>query len=247
VDEGETWNTKLKVCFWNVCGWLGGGGEQMERRVQEHEMRAEVIDYYKPDVLALAETWLKRDEVINVQGYKCFVHNRKQLNKKAKRGSGGVGVLIRDDFLYRYTVEVIDSDVEVAMWVKMCSTQGEEARLLIAVCYIPPEASSSGNNAKEKMQLLSEQVEKYTPLGPLIFYGDSNARCGYVHAGGEVTTRCTVDPGKNRQEEALNDLVRSTGLCIVNGTKGKDAFTCVSSRGSSVVDYCIVPCGNQSI
>ena len=34
---------------------------------------------------------------------------------------------------------------------------------------------------------------------------------------------------------------------IVNGTKGKDAFTCVSSRGSSVVDYCIVPGESQSM
>ena len=154
-----------------VDAWSGGGGGQMKRRVQEHDMQAEMIGYYKPDVLELAQTWFKGDEVINMQGYKCFGHNTKQLNKKARRGSGGVGVLIRDDILYRYTVEVIDSDVEVVMWVKMCSTQNEEAGLLIAVCYIPPEASSSGRNAKEKMQLLSEQVEKYTPLGPLILYG----------------------------------------------------------------------------
>ena len=121
-------------------------------------MRAEVIGYYKTDVLALAESWLKGDEVINVHGYK-FGHNRKQLNKKAKRGSGGVGVLIMDDILYRCTVEVIDSDVEDVMWVKMCSTQDEETRLMIAVCYISPEATSSGRNAEEKMQLL------VTPIG----------------------------------------------------------------------------------
>ena len=29
--------------------------------------------------------------------------------------------------------------------------------------------------------------------------------------------------------------------------KGKDAFTCMSSRGSSVVDYCIVPYENLSM
>ena len=44
-------------------------------------------------------------------------------------------MLIRDDILYRCTVEVIDSVVVDVMWVKMCSTQDEEARLLIAVCY----------------------------------------------------------------------------------------------------------------
>ena len=27
----------------------------------------------------------------------------------------------------------------------------------------------------------------------------------------------------------VNDLLRSTRVCIVNGTKGKDVFTCVSS------------------
>ena len=29
-------------------------------------------------------------------------------------------------------------------------------------------------------------------------------------------------------------------MTIVNGRKGKDAFTCVSKKGCSVVDYCIV-------
>ena len=67
-------------------------------------------------------------------------------------------MLIMDDILYRYTVEVIDSDVDV-IWVKMCSTQDEETRLMIAVCYISPEATSSGRNAEEKMQLL------VTPIG----------------------------------------------------------------------------------
>ncbi len=27
---------------------------------------------------------------------------------------------------------------------------------------------------------------------------------------------------------------------VVNGRKGRDAFTCVSSRGCSVVEYCII-------
>ena len=45
-------------------------GGQLERKVQELDMRAQVISYYRLDVLALAETWLKGDEVINVQGYK---------------------------------------------------------------------------------------------------------------------------------------------------------------------------------
>ena len=166
------------MCFWNVCGWLGMNGGQLVRTVQERDTWAQVISYYRPDVLALAETWLKGDKVINVQGHKCFGQNRKQLNKKARRGSGGVGVLIRDDILNEYTVEVIDSEVEDVMSVKMCSTQDEGEELLLAVCYIRPESSSSGRSAEEKLQLLSEQVEKFGPMGPVIICGEFNARCG---------------------------------------------------------------------
>ena len=78
---------------------------------------------------------------------------------------------------------MIDSDVEDVMWVKMYSTQAKESGLLIAVCYIPPEASSSGRNTEEKTQLISELVEKYIPLSPLIVCGNFNARCGDVYTG----------------------------------------------------------------
>ena len=50
-----------------------------------------------------------------------------------------------------------------------------------------------------------------------------------------------MDEVKNTQDEALIDFLKDTGLVIVNGRKGKDAFTCVSSRGRSVVDYCVAP------
>ena len=36
-------------------------------------------------------------------------------------------------------------------------------------------------------------------------------------------------------------------MTVVNGRKGRDAFTCVSGRGCSVVDYCIVGKENFSM
>ena len=29
-------------------------------------------------------------------------------------------------------------------------------------------------------------------------------------------------------------------MCVVNGRKGRDTFTCVSNKLCSVVDYCVV-------
>ena len=34
--------------------------------------------------------------------------------------------------------------------------------------------------------------------------------------------------------------MKDLGLYFVNGRRGSDAFTCILSRGSSVVDYCMI-------
>ena len=46
-------------------------------------MRAEVIDFYKPDMMALVETWLKGEEEIVVEGYRWFGRNRRNLHRNA--------------------------------------------------------------------------------------------------------------------------------------------------------------------
>ena len=35
------------------------------------------------------------------------------------------------------------------------------------------------------------------------------------------------------------DFFEGANMAVVNGRKGRDAFTCISGRGCSVVDYCI--------
>ena len=41
----------------------------MEQMREEHNVRAEAIDFYRPDVEALVETWLEGEEEIVVDGY----------------------------------------------------------------------------------------------------------------------------------------------------------------------------------
>ena len=45
---------------------------------------------------------------------------------------------------------------------------------------------------------------------------------------------------QNKQGEDLMKFLGKTGMRVVNGRGGRDGFTGVSGRGSSVVDYCIV-------
>ena len=45
----------------------------------------------------------------------------------------------------------------------------------------------------------------------------------------------------NEQGELLAECLLSSGFWPVNGRKCHDDFTCISAKGASVVDYCIVP------
>ena len=68
---------KVKEVEHNVleCMWVTqGDGSGMVQMREVCEMRAEVIDFYKPDVAALVETGLKGEEIV-VEGYRWFGRN----------------------------------------------------------------------------------------------------------------------------------------------------------------------------
>ena len=45
---------------------------------------------------------------------------------------------------------------------------------------------------------------------------------------------------KKNQGAMFVDFLRSVNMGVVNRRKGKDSFTCVSGKGCSVMDYCMV-------
>ena len=45
--------------------------------------------------MCLTETWLRGDEDVVFNSYEWFDHNRVSVTRKAVRGSGGVGLLVK--------------------------------------------------------------------------------------------------------------------------------------------------------
>ena len=84
---------KLSMMCWNVGGWGKKDGSDWNRMEDVLDMRAKVVDLYRPDIIAVVETWLRGEEVIEVDGYRWVGRNRRGLHRKAVRGSGGVGLL----------------------------------------------------------------------------------------------------------------------------------------------------------
>jgi hypothetical protein len=74
------------------------------------------------DILSVVETYLWKRKVINVDGYKWFGNNRKDIHVNARKGSGGVGFLIKNDLLRYYRVKVLDDTEEGILWVKLVNS-----------------------------------------------------------------------------------------------------------------------------
>ena len=67
----------------------------------------------------------------------------RELHRKAGEGSGGVGLLIKEEVLEGYTIGILESAVEDILWVRLRQVEKEKDEVVvIAVCYIPPESSS---------------------------------------------------------------------------------------------------------
>ena len=153
---------KLSMMCWNVGGWRKKDGSDWNRMEGVLDMRAKVVDLYRPGVIAVVETWLTGEEAIEVDGYARVGQNRKGLHRKVVRGSGGVGLLIKEEVLERYTIEILESDVEDILWVRIRQVEEEEDEaLVLAVCYIPPKSSSRGVSAEDVLQSLAEQVARF--------------------------------------------------------------------------------------
>ena len=235
----------VSMMCWNVAGWSKGDVFSLAKSVDRNDFRAKVLDSYNPDITCLVETWLREDEEVEFDGFKWFGKNRSQLNRKAVRGSGGVGMLVKSSWCQLWSGEIVNVETEDIMWMKFVNKQTMEV-LFVAVCYIPPEGSSRDVDAEERFQMLSDQVQKYQSEGRVVVCGDFNARCGGLkdiedEMNMTMGDRKSVDTVKNYQGELLIECMQSSGLCFVNGRKGNDDFTSVSSKGCSVVDNCLLP------
>ena len=55
---------------------------------------------------------------MSLDEYTFLSHNRKNIHRKAKRASGGVGVFVKNELFQQYHVSVLDDTVEDILWLK---------------------------------------------------------------------------------------------------------------------------------
>ena len=227
----------MRLGSWNVGGWsLKNNDNKL--------FRDKAFIHSDCDIFCVVETFLRDNESFNIDGFTYFSQNRNNIHKRAKRGSGGVGIFVRNRLFEMFTVTVLDETVEDILWLKLCSKQSQD-NLVVCVCYLPPSDSVRNNDPESFYCTLLEQVYAYQNEGRLFVCGDFNSRVGddaeYIEGVDDVAPRTVIDHVSNSNGDLLIDFLTDCGLCMINGRIGHNDYTHVSHRGKSVVDFVFVP------
>ena len=202
--------------------------------------------FQSADLICLCETFLRKNDTINIPGYKWFGHNRANISKRAVRGSGGVGILVKDSTFSTFSIDIVDKQHEDILWISFTNINNPDYVFYVCVCYLPPAASSRGDRSHEFFDILRYQMLQYQGSGDLIICGDFNARIGDLNHDPDDTTnlpcRQILDTVINSHGKQLVDFLQDCSMITLNGRfeQDKDNFTVLSTIGKSVVDYVIV-------
>ncbi|VDH96384.1 Hypothetical predicted protein [Mytilus galloprovincialis] len=134
------------------------------------------------------------------------------------------------------------------MWINI-TDKGGKFQFNACVCYLPPVDSTRNVDAQDFYDTVLSQIHTYGKTGLFFMCGDLNSRCAdmedFIPGVDDIIERDVIDYVSNAYGEILCDFLINSNCCILNGRNTKrNNYTYVSTRGSSVVDYCIVPYEN---
>lgn len=187
---------------------------------------------------------------MEVENYKWYGHNRINLHKNAKKGSGGVGFLVREELLNFYNIEILDKSTEGILWISLkakTNTEKNPVMCYACVCYLPPQDSSRNVDPNEFFDTLLGQIHVYGKDSTFFLCGDYNARCAdledFIPGIDSIPERNVIDFVPNKYGQIFCDFLIDANCCVLNGRRNylQNNYTYISPAGSSVVDYCVVP------
>ena len=227
------------------------------------------ISYVKNfDILLFGETWQNKNDPYDfgISDYECaHVYAKKSHGVTTGRFSGGVTVYYRSSL--KQFISVIHKSDDGLIWIKLDKhflSSDKDAYL----CYVYVRDKNSKVLQQDEIdyfEILQSDISKYSTFGDVYVAGDVNGRTSeepdfllqdyYLNVGmnenlrdNEIPLRKSRDLVLDNYGRRLLDLCKATDLLIANGRLGDDKdigeFTCVTSRGRSVVDYLLLSLQN---
>ena len=76
-----------------------------------------------------------KDNAVDIDGFKWYGHNRKNIHIRAKTGSGGTGLLVRNDFDELFNVTIVDDATDGIVWVQFTDKINDNNKFYVCVVY----------------------------------------------------------------------------------------------------------------
>ena len=100
-------------------------------------IRTKIINALELDIVCVSETFLIGEQELDIAGFRWFGNNRKSLSKRACRGSGGVGILVRNNIMSNYDVAVLSNKFEGILFIQLIHKISRKALGYVHVTYHP--------------------------------------------------------------------------------------------------------------
>ena len=203
-----------------------------------------MLEGLRADVAFISETWESVEQPLTMPGYTWVSNPRTCANVNQNRCSGGVGFMIKNTILQKYRLQTISKDTEGVIVILLIDKMSKTTIMLIG-CYLPPDSSIYGRHIEQTLDNITNLLYEHTDVDFTYMMGDMNSRVGnlkdFIPEIDDLPERIVIDATDNSHGHALVDFLIETKLAIVNGRccPLSDSFTCISHKGSSIVDYLI--------
>ena len=200
------------------------------------------------DILILPETHCLPDEVIELENFKIFQHNRPLLGGGARRSSGGIAIAIHDSVLNSHDVVSVVKGVDGQISVKLRNNLNDFTIGILAL-YLPPENYIYGKDPEAFLNQAAALWEDLSDCDLQVGGGDLNARTKNMIDfipdidGNLIPSRENPDQVKNKHADSFITFLKDNRAIILNGrvTPQYNNYTFVNPRGCSVPDYLFSP------
>ena len=142
-------------------------------------------------------------------------------------------------------MDVVSRDCDGIMAISLMH-KISKYRALIVGMYVPPENSIYGDNADMFFDYVTNILYENTEYDLTLLCGDMNSRIGkgldYIENIDNLPDRVVIDDTPNNHGQPFIDFMLENKLAVVNGRicPLNDNWTCVSTKGKSVVDYFVI-------
>ena len=129
-----------------------------------------MIDDYEPALVCIVETYMRKEEEIQIPGYSLVYYNDRSAN------SGGIPIKVKDN-IKNISLELTqENKVGQSLWILLTNTK---KKTKIGVIFAPQENVTSNNESKLMYENIREQI-KIGKEGKqqVLIIGDFNAKIG---------------------------------------------------------------------